>query len=97
MLPAFFVAEVEVLDAEGFKMYGSRVAEITARYGGRYLVRGGNIDAMEGEAPKRVVISAWKGMEEAHRWYTSPEYSQIIGIRHRTCKTRAFLVEGLSP
>src|SRR5262245_18429044 len=97
MLPEFYVAEVAVLDAEGFKMYGSRVAEITARYGERYLVRRGNIDALEGEASKRVVISAWKGMEEAHRWYTSPEYSQIIGIRHRTCKTRAFLVEGLSP
>jgi uncharacterized protein (DUF1330 family) len=97
MLPAFVIAEVEVIDPEAFKLYGSRVAETLERYGGRYVARGGRIESLEGEPPKRVVISTWKNIEDPKRWYRSPEYSEIIGIRHRTCKSRVFVVEGLAP
>jgi uncharacterized protein (DUF1330 family) len=97
MLPAFIIWEVEVIDAEAFKLYSSRVVQTTERYGGRYLVRGGRIESLEGEPPKRVVMSVWESIEDAKRWYRSPEYSEIIGIRHRTCKTRSFIVEGLAP
>jgi len=93
----FVIAEVEVIDAEAFKLYGSRVVEIGKRYGARYLARGGRIESLEGEPPKRVVISAWKSIEDAKRWYRSSEYSEIIGIRHRTCKSRLYIVEGLAP
>lgn len=96
MPPAFFIAEVEVIDPEEFKLYASRVAEIAARYGGRYIVRGGNTKSLEGEPPKRIAISTWKSMEDAKRYYQSPNYSEIIGIRHRACKSRVFIVEGLA-
>ena len=45
MPPAFFIAEVEVIDPEEFKLYASRVAETAARYGGRYIVRGGKTES----------------------------------------------------
>ena len=96
MPPAFFIAEVEVIDPEEFKLYASCVAEIAARYGGRYIVRGGNSESLEGEPPKRIAISTWNSMEDAKRYYQSPEYSEIIGIRHRACKSRVFIVEGLA-
>ena len=95
MPPAFFIAEVEVIDPEEFKLYASRVAETAARYGGRYIVRGGNTESLEGEPPKRIAISTWKSMEDAKRYYQSPEYSEIIGIRHRACKSRVFIERGL--
>jgi uncharacterized protein (DUF1330 family) len=44
VLPAFVIAEVEVIDAEAFKFYGSRVVEIGKRYGARYLARGGGLN-----------------------------------------------------
>jgi uncharacterized protein (DUF1330 family) len=70
-------------------------ARPAAHYGGRYIVRGGNTESLEGEPPKRIAISTWKSMEDAKRYYQSPKYSEIIGIRHRACKSRVFLVEGL--
>ena len=93
MLPAFVIAEVEVIDAEAFKLYGSRVAETVERYGGRYIARGGRIESLEGEPPKRVVISAWKSIEDPQRWYrilenhwNSAPYVQITCLcRRRTC------------
>jgi uncharacterized protein (DUF1330 family) len=94
-MPAYFIAEVEVSDPEGFKAYASQVAATAEQYGGRYIARGGTIHPIEGEAPKRLVISVWDTVEDAKRWHRSPEYSKIIGIRHRTAKTRAFIVEGL--
>lgn len=96
-LPAFFIAEIEVIDPEAFKLYASRVAATAARYGGKYIVRGGKTDSLEGEPPKRIVISTWPSMDDAKRWYQSPEYSEIVSIRQRACKSRAFFVEGLAP
>jgi uncharacterized protein (DUF1330 family) len=93
---AFCIAEVEVTDPEMFKSYGARVLDTLTRYGGRYIARGGNIVSLEGEPPKRVVISEWKSIEDAKRWYQSPEYAEIIGIRHKACESRVFLVEGLA-
>ena len=93
MPPAFFIAEVEVIDPEEFKLYASRVAETAARYGGRYIVRGGKTESLEGDPPKRIAISTWKSMEDAKRYYQSPEYSEIIGIRHRRA-SRASLLRG---
>jgi uncharacterized protein (DUF1330 family) len=93
---AFCIAEVEVIEAETFKSYGSRVADTVTRYGGRYIARGGNTVPLEGEPPKRFVISERKSIEDAKRWYESPEYAEIIGIRHKACESRVFLVEGLA-
>ena len=76
-LPAYFVAEVEVIDPEAYKLYASRAASTAERYGGRYLVRGEKTEALEGEAPKRIVITAWRSIENAKRWYQSPEYSDV--------------------
>jgi uncharacterized protein (DUF1330 family) len=96
MLPAYFIAEVEVIDPEEFKEYASRAADTAARYGGRYIVRGRRTDSLEGEPPKRIAISTWKSMVDDKRYYESPEYAEIIGIRHRACKSRVFIVEGLA-
>ena len=74
-MPAYFIAEFEVSDPEGFKAYASQVAATAEKYGGRYIVRGGNTHPMEGEAPKRFVISVWDTADDAKRWYISPEFS----------------------
>jgi len=94
--PAYFVAEIsEITNPEDFGIYGSKLPATVQKYGGQYLVRGGRVDALEGDAPKRCVIQAWKSMADAHRWYDSPEYSEIRPIRQRSAKTRAFFVEGV--
>jgi Domain of unknown function (DUF1330) len=65
-LPAFYISEFEVTDPEGLKPYSARVASTFEPFGGRYIVRGGTIAPLEGEAPKgRIVIIAFESIEKA--------------------------------
>jgi uncharacterized protein (DUF1330 family) len=92
----YFIAEIEIIDVEEYNSYATRAPETVAHYGGRYLVRGGKVRRLEGEAPQRVVVSVWKSAADLERWYNSPEYQTIIDIRHRAARSRAFIVEGLT-
>jgi hypothetical protein len=56
-LPAFYIAEFEVTDPEGLKPYSARVASTLEPFGGRFIVRGGKIAPLEGEAPKGLVVT----------------------------------------
>jgi uncharacterized protein (DUF1330 family) len=94
-LPAFYISEFEVTDPEGLKPYSARVASTFEPFGGRYIVRGGTIAPLEGEAPKgRIVIIAFESMEKAQAWYDSPAYQELKPIRHKAAQSRVFIVEG---
>jgi uncharacterized protein (DUF1330 family) len=92
--PAFYIAEFEVIDREGLKPYSARVSSTLEPFGGRFIVRGGKIAALEGEAPKGIVVIAFESMEKAQAWYDSPAYREIRPIRHKTAKSRVFILEG---
>lgn len=94
--PAFYISEFEVTDPEALRAYSARVMSTFEPFGGRYVVRGGNIAPLEGEAPKgRIVMIAFDSMEKAQAWYNSPEYQEIRPIRHKATKSRVFIVEGM--
>ena len=66
------------------------------QYGGKYIVRGGACETLEGDwKPKRIVVLQFDNMERAQAWLNSPEYIEPRKTRHRTAKTRMILVEGL--
>jgi len=93
--PGYVVAEVETTDATALKEYGAKAPQIMESHGGRYVVRGGDVQPLEGEAPKGyVVIMGFDSMEKARAWYDSPEYKAIRGIRQNATRSRLFLVEG---
>ena len=92
--PAFYIAEFEVSDREGLKPYSARVSSTLEPFGGRFIVRGGTIAPLEGEAPKGIVVIAFESMEKAQAWYDSPAYQEIRPIRHQAAKSRAYLLEG---
>ena len=93
--PAFYISEFEVTDPEALKPYRERVDGTFAPFGGRYVVRGGEIASLEGEAPKgRIVVIKFDSMEKAKAWYDSPAYREIRPIRHSAAKSRVFIVEG---
>jgi uncharacterized protein (DUF1330 family) len=94
-MPAYFIAEIEVTDAAEFERYRPLAAASIARHGGRYVVRGGRADLLEGgPAPKRVVILEFADAAAARRWYQSDDYQAALKIRLASAKGRAFLVEG---
>lgn len=96
--PGYVIAEVDVHDAAMFQKYGAKVPETLAPYNGHYLVRGGKIQPLEGEAPKgRFVVIAFDSAEKALAWESSPAYDAIKPIRHSSATSRVFIVEGVAP
>jgi uncharacterized protein (DUF1330 family) len=87
---------VTIEDAEGFAEYASQVPEVIARYGGRYIARGGTVEVLEGSwAPARVTLVEFDSLEQGKRWYESEEYQALAEIRRRSGKADLVLVEGL--
>jgi uncharacterized protein (DUF1330 family) len=93
--PAFYVSEFELTDPEGIKPYSAQVESTFTPFGGRYVVRGGKVNALEGMPTKRFVMIAFPSFEQAQGWYDSPAYRAIMPIRHRSASSRAYIVEGL--
>jgi uncharacterized protein (DUF1330 family) len=73
------------------------VPETVASFNGHYIVRGGKIQAVEGEAPKRIVVIASESAEKAHASEYSPACAAIKPIRQSSAKSRIFIVEGVAP
>ena len=93
----YLVADVEVTDQAGFQKYASQVSATEGPFGGHYIVRGGKVTPLEGDAPHRVVISEYPSVEKALAWYNSPAYSAIRPLRQAAAKSRLFVVEGVTP
>jgi uncharacterized protein (DUF1330 family) len=97
MPPAYVIAEVDVTDPTTFQQYAAKVLETLIPFNGRFLVRGGKAQAVEGEAPKRIVVIAFDSAEKARGWYESPAYEAIKPIRQRSAKARVIIAEGVLP
>ena len=96
--PGYIIAEVEVTDPVTLQKYGEKAPEIVASYGGRYVVRGGKVEALEGEPPKGfVVVIGFDSVEKAREWYDSPDYKAIRGFRQSATHSRLLLAEGVAP
>jgi uncharacterized protein (DUF1330 family) len=94
-MTAYVIGEIEVTDPAAYEEYRKQVAAVNAKYGGRFLVRGGRIEPLEGGwAPKRVVIVEFPSMEQAQKWYRSAEYGPLIKLRQKASRGRLVLVEG---
>lgn len=94
-MPAFAIFDIEVTDPERYEEYKKLAPPAIAAYGGKYLVRGGELDVLEGDwNPSRIVVLEFPSAERARAWIDSPEYREARALRHATASTRAILVEG---
>jgi uncharacterized protein (DUF1330 family) len=97
-MAAFVIAEVEVTDMEGYLPYTVLAGESVAKYGGRFRVRGGPVEELEGWPVRgRVVVIEFPDVETARTWYGSPEYQAAIPVRQANSAGRLFLVDGYDP
>ena len=96
-MPAYLFANVEVTDATGYELYRQQVTATIEAYGGRYLVRGGATEVLEGDwTPHRLVILEFADMDRLKAWYSSAEYRPLIELRQRTTKSRLVAVQGVA-
>jgi uncharacterized protein (DUF1330 family) len=94
----YVLAEITVTDADAYKQYAIAAAPIVAKFGGRFLVRGGQTLPFEGDPPAgRIVVIEFASLEAAKAFETSAEYQDITPLRHRAARSRVFLAEGTAP
>jgi uncharacterized protein (DUF1330 family) len=93
--PAFSVGELEVTDAAGYAPIAEVMAAANKKSGAKIVVRAGRVEVVEGAVPQRVVISQWRSMDDAKRFYSSAVIRKAIEDRKKFTKARLYIVEGL--
>jgi uncharacterized protein (DUF1330 family) len=94
-MPAYIIAEVDVTNPTGYEAYRPLAGASIAQYGGKFVVRGGKAELIEGSAdPARIVVIEFADSDAAKRWYHSPEYQEALKIRLVNSTGRVLLVEG---
>ncbi len=94
-MSAYIIVQVEVTDPAGYDEYKKMVPASLAAYGGKFAVRGGACETLEGTwHPKRVVVLEFPSVEQARRWWASEEYRDAKALRQRTATTQMIVVEG---
>lgn len=95
MAKGYLIAEIDVQDAERYAEYTAQTPAAIAKHGGKFVVRGGAWDAVEGQPPQgRVVVIEFPSLETARTFYQSDDYQPLIPIRQSASKGRVFIVEG---
>jgi len=95
-MSAYVIAEVNVTDPDRFAEYRKLVPPTIEKYGGRFVVRGGTVETKEGGwSPARMVVIEFASMEQARKWYHSPEYAPALAMRLKAANTKLILVEGV--
>ena len=96
-MTAYVISEVEMRDADDFEAYRALAAKTIAQYGGRYLVRCGKSELVEGNLPpKAVIIVEFESMARLKEWYASPEYAEALKLRQTALERRLLFVEGVA-
>jgi uncharacterized protein (DUF1330 family) len=97
-MPAYVVVEIRITDPELYEQVKQQTPPVVAAYGGKYLARGGHTEALHGDwSPERLVVIEFESIEQARRWYDSPEYRQIRVLRDQSAQVNMVLTEGKSP
>jgi uncharacterized protein (DUF1330 family) len=97
-MPAYVVVQITVDDPLAYEQYKALAPPSIAAYGGRYLVRGGRSEVLEGGwQPPRLVILEFPTPAQARAWWSSPEYAPAKALRQRCARTEMLLIDGGAP
>lgn len=95
-MSVYAIADIDVKDKETFKEYARGVPATLEKYGGRYIVRGGKVQGIEGDwKPRLLVMIEFPTMEALQKWYDSDDYKPLLEMRMRSTHTNAVVVEGV--
>jgi len=95
-MPAYAIVDVTTTDPALMDEYRKLVPATFEAYGGKFIVRGGAHQTIEGEwKPNRLVMIEFPSMDHAKRWYASPEYQEPLAMRLKAGRANFVLVEGV--
>jgi uncharacterized protein (DUF1330 family) len=96
MPKAYVIVDMLVTDPDAYARYRDLAGPAVARYGGRYVARGGATEVLEGDrVPNRTVLLEFPDPDAARRWYDSPEYGEARAVRANAATGSFVLVEGV--
>ena len=94
-MPAYLIVELDITDPVKFQRYRELVPSLIEKYGGRYIVRGGDTEVLEGDwAPKRIVVLEFETAQKAKELMDSEEYQPVKQLRLESANTNIVMVEG---
>ena len=98
-MPAYAIGRLKSKDWSWLEEYGPPTAALIEKHGGRYLARGGEMQALEGDEPlpDAYVVLEFPSMDHARAWYADEEYAPMIALRQRNSELEFVLIEGLQP
>lgn len=95
-MAAYVIAQIEVTDPEQFEAYRRQVPDTLQPYGGRYIIRGGQTETLEGDwQPKRLVVLEFPDRAQAKAWWASQAYAPVKVVRQRSAKTELIVIDGI--
>ena len=96
-MAAYLLVEAKLSDPLAYEKYKTLAQAAIAQYGGRYRVRGGDVEVLEGDwsKPERLVIVEFESTEQAKTFYHSPEYQAARAVRKDAAEMNILVVEGL--
>lgn len=95
-MAAYVIIETDITDAEQYERYKAASPAAVEAGGGRFLVRGGEMDVLEGDwQPSRLVVLEFADLAAARRWYDSETYRQAKSLRDGAARLRLVAVQGL--
>ncbi len=95
-MAAYVLVDIEVTDAGPYDEYRRQVPPIVEKYGGKYLVRGGDLQTIEGDwTPRRLVVLEFPSVERATEFYNSEDYRPLRELRLSSTNSKMVLVEGV--
>jgi uncharacterized protein (DUF1330 family) len=94
-MAAYILVDITIHDSQTYERYKLLAPASIAAYGGKYLVRGGRTERLEGDwQPSRLVILEFPGVADAKAWWESEEYAAAKALRQSCTTTDMLLVEG---
>ena len=95
-MSGYFIIQINVTNTENYAEYIEKVTPIVKKFGGEYIVRGGQSDNVEGNWPfQRTVVLKFPTYDMVKKWHNSDEYKPIKKIREDNSECNAIIIEGL--
>lgn len=95
-MAAYLIVDIEVTDPVLYENYKAGAESSVRAHGGRYVVRGGKTQVLEGDwRPGRLVVLEFPSIEKAMEWWACEEYQEAMKIRHASARTKMILVDGI--
>jgi uncharacterized protein (DUF1330 family) len=97
-MAVYLIIDLTVIDQDLYEEYVERVPAVLEQYGGRYLVRSGQVATLAGDwQPERIVVVEFDSSDQVQEFYASPEFQELAPLREQSTDSRIILVEGCDP